>query len=122
MRITDQNITDQQARKLAMFERVNAKIRARKAGLQVVEINGALVAGVKTASFNLSLTLWGPKKMIVQQEKLKDLKAGQFFFFDSNLPQPFKNWFRVSWLEGDGISEEPRRQRLFKVLFQRVRI
>ena len=46
--------------------------------------------------------------MIVQQERFKDLKPGQFFFFDSNLPQPFKNWFRVSWLEGDGITQEPR--------------
>jgi len=59
MKITDQNITDQQARKLAMFERVNAKIRARKAGLRVLEINGALVARGKNGKFQSLLNFMG---------------------------------------------------------------
>ena len=59
MNITDQNITEQQARKLAMFERVNAKLRARKAGLRVVEVNGALVARGKNGKFQSLLNLMG---------------------------------------------------------------
>ena len=59
MKITDQNITDQQARKLAMFERVNAKLRARKAGLRVVEINGALVARGKNGKFQSLINFMG---------------------------------------------------------------
>lgn len=59
MRITDKNITDQQARKLAMFQRVNAKIRARKAGFKVLEINGALVARGKNGKFQSLLNFMG---------------------------------------------------------------
>lgn len=51
MKITDSNITDQQAHRLAMFMRVNAKRRARRAGFQVVELNGALVARAKNGRF-----------------------------------------------------------------------
>ena len=42
--------------------------------------------------------------------KLKDLKAGDFFFFDGpqNDGWPFKLWWRVSWLEGDGVTQTPR--------------
>lgn len=50
IKITD-NITDQTARKLAMFMRVNAKLRARKAGFKVIERHGALVARGKDGKF-----------------------------------------------------------------------
>ena len=59
MKITDHNITDQQAHKLAKFMRVNAKLRARKAGLEVVQINGALVARGKNGKFQSLLNFMG---------------------------------------------------------------
>ena len=48
--------------------------------------------------------------MITTQTTLKTLTAGRFFFFDdaSNQGEPFKRWFRVSWLEGDGVTQKPR--------------
>jgi len=48
--------------------------------------------------------------MITTQATLKTLTPGQFFFFDdaSNQGEPFKRWFRVSWFEGDGVTQEPR--------------
>ena len=59
MKITDHGITSEQARKLAMFERVNAKIGARKAGFKVLEINGALVARGKNGKFQSLLNFMG---------------------------------------------------------------
>jgi len=50
IKITD-NITDSMARKLAMVMRVNAKRRARKAGFQVMERHGSLVARGKDGKF-----------------------------------------------------------------------
>ena len=48
--------------------------------------------------------------MITTQATLKTLTPGQLFFFDEigNQGEPNKNWFRVSWLEGDGVTQEPR--------------
>lgn len=59
MNITDQNITDQQAKLLAKFERINAKLRARKAGFKVIELNGALVARGKDGKFQSLLNFMG---------------------------------------------------------------
>jgi hypothetical protein len=53
--------------------------------------------------------------MITIQATLKTLIPGQHFFFDEigNNGEPHPRWFRVSWLEGDGRSDEP------KILFAR---
>jgi hypothetical protein len=50
MRSNNDQIT-KRARVLDMFNRVNAKLRARKAGLRVLNINGALVARGRDGKF-----------------------------------------------------------------------
>ena len=50
MRSNNDQIT-KRARVLDMFNRVNAKLRARKAGLRVLNINGALVARGRDGRF-----------------------------------------------------------------------